>query len=336
MEQKFKIDDIVKYNGNIYQIVGLRMEKQSLIYDVKCLKNNFPDEPVSSSIGSCAEDKMELVDFNEPTEKQQWIEKACDWPEKQGSVPNPYISMSFDYNGHTWGMCARDGGVDILRDKQLIGHLEKQGEHNPIKCNKEWYDFVRWFVKERTDNYTLIPSETDIYTWGDIILGHAKKELEKQGENKPTDKVEPKFKVGDKIKLAEEPKYPARKIIAIKNDAYYFDRLVHLPFSHQDEWELVGQKPAWSEKDEKIYSRIYDLIHAAAFTNCSVDEDGNELGEYAKITNWLKALKDRVQPQTTWKPSDEQMENLSRAVNGGSYRTSLLMELYQDLKKLKG
>lgn len=71
MKQKFKIDYIVKYNGNIYQIVGLKMGKQSLIYDVKCLKNNFPDEPVSSSIGSCAEDKMELVDFNEPTEKQQ-------------------------------------------------------------------------------------------------------------------------------------------------------------------------------------------------------------------------------------------------------------------------
>ena len=81
MKQKFKIDDIVKYNGNIYQIVGLKMNKQNLIYDVKCLKNNFPDEPVSSAICSCVECKMKLVDFNEPTEKQKWIEKACDWLE---------------------------------------------------------------------------------------------------------------------------------------------------------------------------------------------------------------------------------------------------------------
>ena len=72
----------------------------------------------------------------------------------------------------------------------------------------------------------------DIYGW-----------CKNQGEQKPTDKIEPKFKVGDKIKLAKEPNYPAREIIAIKNDAYYFDTLVHLPFSHQDEWELVGQKP---------------------------------------------------------------------------------------------
>jgi hypothetical protein len=81
MKQKFYIDDIVKYNGNIYQIVGIEMGKQGHIYDVKCLKNNFPDEPVSSSIGSCVECKMKLVDFNEPTEKQKWIEKACDWLE---------------------------------------------------------------------------------------------------------------------------------------------------------------------------------------------------------------------------------------------------------------
>lgn len=79
MKQKFQIDDIVKYNGNIYQIVGIEMGKQGHIYDVKCLKNNFPDEPVSSSIGSCAQDKMELVDFNEPTEKQKWIEKATSY-----------------------------------------------------------------------------------------------------------------------------------------------------------------------------------------------------------------------------------------------------------------
>ena len=52
----------------------------------------------------------------------------------------------------------------------------------------------------------------------------------------------PKFKVGDKMKFAKEPKYPAREIIAIQNDAYYFDKLVHLPFSRQDEWELVEQK----------------------------------------------------------------------------------------------
>lgn len=108
MKQKFKIDDIVKYNGNIYQIVGLKMGKQSLIYDVKCLKNNSPDEPVSSAIGSCAEDKMELVDFNEPTEKQQWIEKACKWL-KSNITNNPNANSVLARNGCvTLGMLIED------------------------------------------------------------------------------------------------------------------------------------------------------------------------------------------------------------------------------------
>lgn len=76
MTQKFKVGYTIKYNGNIYRVVGVENGKQNYRYNVECLKNNFPDEPVSSSIGSCAEDKMELVEFNEPTEKQQLIEKA--------------------------------------------------------------------------------------------------------------------------------------------------------------------------------------------------------------------------------------------------------------------
>ena len=108
MKQKFKIDDIVKYNGNIYQIVGLKMGKQSLIYDVKCLKNNFPDEPVSSSIGSCAEDKMELVDFNEPTEKQQRIKKACEWLKENAG----------DYVVHHWNETMLDT-MSLIEDFKM-------------------------------------------------------------------------------------------------------------------------------------------------------------------------------------------------------------------------
>lgn len=50
------------------------------------------------------------------------------WLEKQGEKTNPYSGTFFNYNGHTWGMCARDNGVDILLDKQFFTHLEKQSE----------------------------------------------------------------------------------------------------------------------------------------------------------------------------------------------------------------
>ena len=42
------------------------------------------------------------------------------WLEKQGKQkPNPYSGTSFEYNGHTCGMCARDGGVEILVDGKI-------------------------------------------------------------------------------------------------------------------------------------------------------------------------------------------------------------------------
>lgn len=33
--------------------------------------------------------------------------------------PNPYTGTGFDYNGHHWGMCARDGGVEIIVDGKI-------------------------------------------------------------------------------------------------------------------------------------------------------------------------------------------------------------------------
>ena len=52
------------------------------------------------------------------------------WLEKQGLKSNPYSGVSFNYNGNTWGMCARDNGVDILFNRKLIQHIsdKKQGE----------------------------------------------------------------------------------------------------------------------------------------------------------------------------------------------------------------
>ena len=40
------------------------------------------------------------------------------WLEKQGE-PNPYSGTSFEHDGHIWGMCARDNGVDIIFDGEL-------------------------------------------------------------------------------------------------------------------------------------------------------------------------------------------------------------------------
>ena len=156
-------------------------------------------------------------------------------------------------------------------------------------------------------------------------------------EQKPTDKIEPKFKVGNKIKLAIEPKYPAREIIAIQNDAYYFDEAIYLPFSRQDEWELVEQKQTWSEEDEAMLAEISDLLWE------SYKQSGSKFS-WNDIRNWVNLRLKSLRPQSHWKPSNEEVEALEKALKYFHMSKAhgetidglkeLLEQLLEQLKKL--
>lgn len=109
-------------------------------------------------------------------------EKMLTWLEKQGEKANPYSGISFEYNGHTWGVCARDNGVDILLDKQLFTHLEKQGKQKD-PCEDCPYP------KLNCRNFPCIKKRA--FNSGKSVFECIKTEH----EQKSTDKVEPKFKV---------------------------------------------------------------------------------------------------------------------------------------------
>ena len=84
------------------------------------------------------------------------------------------------------------------------------------------------------------------------------------------------------------------------------------------------QKPVeWSEEDERIYQSIIDILTKQGFQT---------------QVNWFKFIKDRVLPQSQWKPSDEQIDALEDAIADAvsSIQKNMLNSLYQDLKKLKG
>jgi hypothetical protein len=49
------------------------------------------------------------------------------------------------------------------------------------------------------------------------------------------------------------------------------------------------------------------------------------------IRTWLKSLKDRY----TWKPSDEQIIELRHVISGCSYDIEPLVEIEEQLKKLR-
>ena len=95
-------------------------------------------------------------------------------------------------------------------------------------------------------------------------------------------------------------------------------------------------KQEWSKEDEKMIGNIRKIIAQDAFYNDAVDVNG-ELCEkmYIDADNWLKLLKDKIQPNSIWKPSNEQMHELANACCGKVWNLDYLNSLYQDLKKLK-
>ena len=104
--------------------------------------------------------RKELIRFHKSTIDINGIkgEDIIAWLEKQGKS-NPYSGVSFEYDGHTWGMCARDYGVDILGDSlwtpdEHLVYLEelkksvKNSRNKPISSGLHLYLAVVEFTNK--------------------------------------------------------------------------------------------------------------------------------------------------------------------------------------------
>lgn len=151
---------------------------------------------------------------------------------------------------------------------------------------------------------------------------------EKDGKQK-ADKVEPKFKVGDVIRLkGTAAEYTIKRVT---DTTYYTDGWSCGIERCEEDYELVEQKPAWSEEDEKIVNLI--LCICSDFKKV-YSQSETALKDADKIESFLESLKDRY----TWKPSKEQMEALEHFIvyhNGSTNYAKDLEELRLQLKKLK-
>lgn len=98
------------------------------------------------------------------------------------------------------------------------------------------------------------------------------------------------------------------------------------------EYVLKRQKPTeWNEEDD------YNL--QCMIAKAVKDIQNGNVGRNQELINWLKSIKDRVQHQKQWKPSEEQLEFLKKCIesyNEVSFPTEfrLFRTLYNDLKKL--
>lgn len=100
--------------------------------------------------------------------------------------------------------------------------------------------------------------------------------------------------------------------------------------------EKQGQKPVWSEEDEKTVTGIINDIQERL-----EDYPTEQLADiYFKEIKFLKSLKDRVGCEanctTMWKPSEEQIGVIEAVINNRSFQRWHLNSLYEQLKKLKG
>ena len=163
-------------------------------------------------------------------------------------------------------------------------------------------------------------------------------------------------------KIENEIEIPfGAKYSELQEATYYIPKGFHAEIEGDKVVIKKGEKPiAWSEDDEK-------LIHCLEYTVKHFYEDEDTI---KWCCDWLKSLKDKVQPkqewseeeiencareaednnciilakhirqlkslrpQNTWKPSDEQMERLKETINSLPHQ-EVLYSLYQDLKKLK-
>ena len=155
--------------------------------------------------------------------------------------------------------------------------------------------------------------------------------LEKQGSQNLANpakscKDEPKFKVGDVIRLKESA--ATYTIKRVTDTTYYTDGWSWSIERCEEDYELVEaktckfeQNPAWSKEDD---------IHLGKAI-WYVENPAPMVVKDSMLVDWLKSIKDRY----TWKPSEKQIEALRNATAADDEQGEALNSLYNDLKKLR-
>ena len=162
----------------------------------------------------------------------------------------------------------------------------------------------------------------------DVTREEALAWLEKQGEKKLTDKVEPKFHEGDFI----VNDYCSGKVIEITNDAYLLDTGQGIPFSCEHNAHL------WTLKDAKdgdvlvCKGNIKDSNGIKYERICLFNSLGNDFFTLTKTSNYVEEYDIDVNidyPDNTIPATKEQKEILFMAMKEAGY------EWDADKKELK-
>ena len=131
------------------------------------------------------------------------------------------------------------GGLEV---KDILAWLKKQGEKKPVDTKSVFE--IGETITDGTSTFTIVDIKDENYITDDgdkVCFYVAHKYYIPFKEQKPTDKVEPKFKVGDRVRYKG---HVCDGVITEITDTDYICGNAKLPISTQDKLELIEQKPA--------------------------------------------------------------------------------------------
>ncbi len=206
-----------------------------------------------------------------------------------------------------------DKGLATMLDRCLWS-LGLRYVDTPAGGRLERFDRPTWLEKQgekrsKLVDFDLNANDSDLQVETYFIPNGFHAEIDgdkiviKQGKQKHTDKVEPKFKVGDKVRSIIDGFECT--IESIDNTCYYGDT-TNFDIQDQDGWELVEPKPVtWSEEVEAAISLLKHIAEEQEKDDCP--HNANDL---RKAAQYLETC--RLQSQ--WKPSDRHMKALYRII----------------------
>ena len=186
------------------------------------------------------------------------------------------------------------------------------------------------------DNHISDYSDYRVTAWmplPDTSFYPSKSLLEKQGREKPADKVEPKFKVGDTMRTLQEASNGITEgtpvVVSIDNEHYRCNNeTIAIKDQNNYEYPPINKRHnAWSEEDENTIKVLMNIIRKSEIIDSIIYTDSLK----EKLYDWLKSL--RPQPKQEWSTEDEKM--LNRIIEDFSDgKVSNILEVYW-LKSIK-
>lgn len=231
------------------------------------------------NLTSCLGFECDYIELSE-------LDKLC--VKKQGEQSKQHL---YDIIIALWDLLDKiDTFSDLQIDDTNLGNSFRKIED----ITQERHKFVK------SDGYNL-------YIKGEQITDF------KQDEQKPTDKVEPKFKVGDTIVEKDLDEYDYETIKDIKDGQYIFTDGYCMNIDEQEGWQLVKttvnieQKPVeWSAYDKATLEYIIEDIKEL----CNNETEEGSIETYNRELNLLQAINKSIKLSSytnpaAWSKEDE-------------------------------